>query len=392
MYERTESEYFTAKRKAARQCGIDARYHPKDLPSNKEIRDQIQVLADLHEGDQRYENLKQMRLEGFLLMKRLENFHPALIGSTFTGHIRQGSDIDIHVFSDQISAITMILDDLQIGYDIERKRIIKHNEERIFTHIHIPSRFPFELTIYPEDKIGYVFKSSITGKAIERATLPQLEQFLRAEYPDMDLDDAPAELDEQIDCYDLFRLLLQPLENVKQNPKYHPEGDALYHTLQVFKLAQDARPWDEEFILAALLHDVGKAIDPYDHVEAALEALEGAITERTAFFIAHHMDAQALRGGTLGHRAAVRLRESPDFDDLMLLRDLDTAGRVPGAIVGTLDEAFDYLRGLEDKDWNLDPSPEAEKGPEKTRELPGGGRLAASALPWAFRSRSQPAL
>ena len=28
----------------------------------------------------------------------------------------------------------------------------------------------------------------------------------------------------------------RPLESVKQNPKYHPEGDALYHSLQVFEL------------------------------------------------------------------------------------------------------------------------------------------------------------
>ena len=41
-------------------------------------------------------------------------------------------------------------------------------------------------------------------------------------------------------------------------------------------------PYDEEFLLAALLHDVGKAIDPSDHVEAALQALEGSITERTS--------------------------------------------------------------------------------------------------------------
>ena len=45
----------------------------------------------------------------------------------------------------------------------------------------------------------------------------------------------------------------------------HPEGDALYHSLQVFHLAREARPYDEEFLLAALLHDVGKAVDPQDH-------------------------------------------------------------------------------------------------------------------------------
>ena len=75
--------------------------------------------------------------------------------------------------------------------------------------------------------------------------------------------------------YLLFRMLLEPLEGVKQSPKYHPEGDALYHSLQVFELAREERPYDEEFLLAALLHDVGKAIDPSDHVAAALQSLEG---------------------------------------------------------------------------------------------------------------------
>ena len=32
-------------------------------------------------------------------------------------------------------------------------------------------RFPFELTVYAADKAHYVFKSSITGKAIERASV-----------------------------------------------------------------------------------------------------------------------------------------------------------------------------------------------------------------------------
>lgn len=41
------------------------------------------------------------------------------------------------------------------------------------------------------------------------------------------------------------------------------------------------------------------------------------------------------------------METSPDFDDLMLLRQLDDEGRVPGAVVGTVDEALDYLKELE---------------------------------------------
>jgi len=98
---------------------------------------------------------------------------------------------------------------------------------------------------------------------------------------------------------------------------------------------------------AALLHDVGKGLDPAKHVEAGLEALEGLISERTRFLIAHHMDAHLYRKGELGARARRALEASPDFEDLMLLQECDAGGRVAGAPVGTVDEALEYLRQTE---------------------------------------------
>ncbi|MGF1579935.1 MAG: HD domain-containing protein [Gemmataceae bacterium] len=346
MYERLESEYYTAKRKAAKRlCGRNVK--PKDLPSNAEIREQIQALARMHEGDKRLDNLKQMRLEALRLMRLLARFRPRLIGSVMTGHIRKGSDIDLHVFSDSIGLITDILEQHGFQYDVERKEINKFNETRVFTHIHVFDRFNSELTVYAEDKAHYVFRSSITGKAIERASIKELEHMLGTEYPELDLD---AELDaeaERMDPYAYFRMLMAPLEDVKQDARYHPEGDVLYHSLQVFELAKDALPYDEEFLIAALLHDVGKGIDRSDHVNSGLEVLEGYVTDRTEFFIRHHMDAHLYRTGELGMSMKKRLASSPDFDELMLLSECDKGGRVPGAIVGTLDEALDYLRELE---------------------------------------------
>jgi hypothetical protein len=349
MYHRTESEYFTAKRKAARQLGIEYRFRPGDLPSNSEIRDQIQSMARIHEGPRRLEHLLDMRIEALRLMRKLARFRPRLIGSVWTGHVRQGSDIDIHIFSDSQSIVTDTLDDHALPYEVQKKRIVKYGEERVFTHIHIDDRFPYELTLYPEDKVHYVFKSSITGRPIERASIAELEDALRAEDPEIDLDFEVERVEDHVDRFELYRLLLQPLEGVKQSPKYHPEGDALYHSLQVFELARVERGYDEEFLLAALLHDVGKAIDPHDHVQAGLQALEGTITARTETLIALHMDALAYRDGTLGARARSRLRKSEEFDDLMLLRELDSRGRQPGALVCELAEALDYIRALADE-------------------------------------------
>jgi predicted HD phosphohydrolase len=105
-------------------------------------------------------------------------------------------------------------------------------------------------------------------------------------------------------------------------------------------------PYDEEFLLAALLHDVGKAIDPQDHTAAGLEAVAGFITDRTGWLIAHHMEAQQILDGTLGARAKRRLMESESYEELMQLARCDRAGRVPGAEAPELDEALDYVREL----------------------------------------------
>jgi predicted HD phosphohydrolase len=346
MYQRQESEYYRAKMKAAKRlCHGWAK--PADLPSNAEIRDQVQTWARLHEGDARTANLRAMRLAALAMMERLERFRPRLIGSVLTGHSRQGSDVDVHVFSDSVEAVANALEQHGLLHTVERKLVCKHGESRTYTHIHVAAEFEFELTVYAASEAHYVFKSSITGKAIERASIAELRHFLADEYPDLDLDAALDEAREQVDRFQVYQSLLLPLENVKQNLAYHPEGDALYHSLQVFDLARHEQPYDEEFLLAALLHDVGKAIDPRDHVATALEALDGTISDRTAWLIEHHMLAHGLADATLGRRANRRLRESEHYDDLVLLGRCDRAGRKPGVEAPELDEALDYIRDLD---------------------------------------------
>jgi len=345
MYERREREYYRAKLKAARHI-CKGWVKPMDLPSNAEIRDEIQTLARVFEGEQRAANLREMRLEALRVMRLLRRYRPRLIGSVLTGHIRHGSDIDLHVFADSLEGVTGLLDSEGMVYDVERKRVQKAGEERLFTHLHVKDRFPLELTIYPSDKVHYVFKSSVTGKAIERASIAELEAFLEAEYPGLALDEALAEVEDQVDRFRVYESLLLPLEKVQQSRKYHPEGDALYHSLQVFGLAQDQLPYDEEFLLAALLHDVGKAIDARDHVAAGLEALNGFITPRTHWLIEHHMEAHAVLEGTIGQRAKRRLQESESYEELLLLSRCDRAGRQVGVPTPHLDEALDYVRDL----------------------------------------------
>src|SRR3954471_6057770 len=109
MYERAESEYFTAKRKAARRL-CRGPVKPSDLPSNAEIREQIQLFARLHEGERRTANLKDMRLAALSMMRLLPQFRPTPIGRATAGHVHKGSDIDLHIFCNSPALITDLLD------------------------------------------------------------------------------------------------------------------------------------------------------------------------------------------------------------------------------------------------------------------------------------------
>src|SRR5581483_12046668 len=120
---------------------------------------------------------------------------------------RKGSDIDLHLFCDSVGLITDILQQEGLQFDVERKQVLKHGETKLYTHIHIYARFNFELTVHPEDKAHYVFRSSITGKAIERASIRELEELLAREYPELNLDEELQAAESAPDPYPVFRLL-----------------------------------------------------------------------------------------------------------------------------------------------------------------------------------------
>src|SRR5436309_15818026 len=89
MYDRVESEYFTAKRKAAKRL-CRGPVKPADLPSNAEIRDRVQSFARVHEGEARTAN--------------------------------------VHVFCDGVERLTGLLENDGYQFDMDRKQVVKHGE------------------------------------------------------------------------------------------------------------------------------------------------------------------------------------------------------------------------------------------------------------------------
>ncbi|MCH2203304.1 MAG: hypothetical protein MK102_15150 [Fuerstiella sp.] len=154
----------------------------------------------------------------------------------------------------------------------------------------------------------------------------------------------PEDSDLPEDRFDHYLALLLPLDRVMQSADLHPEGDVLYHSLQVFELTRATHPWDEELLTAALMHDVGKGIDHRDSHQAGLTALSGFITERTRWLIDNLPSAHRMFEGTLGSRARRRLATSESWDELDALAAHDRDGRVPGRRVQQPEEALNVLR------------------------------------------------
>lgn len=136
--------------------------------------------------------------------------------------------------------------------------------------------------------------------------------------------------------HDLLELLTA-LDGIQQDPRWHPEGDALYHSLQAFELARRETP-DRSLWAAALLHDVGKAVSSPDHDEVGADLLEGLVSPRVVWHVRHHLDLMRIPGQTKR-----RLRGTPALVDLQRLRRWDVGGRSPTASVITPDAALAIL-------------------------------------------------
>jgi predicted nucleotidyltransferase len=103
LYFGAEKEYKQAKDKAAKTFGAHF------LPSNLEVALELEKIAEENEGANRKKRLIEMRKEALTIMKLLDAYCPVLIGSVWRGTIRQGSDIDIAVYTDAPDEIVNIL-------------------------------------------------------------------------------------------------------------------------------------------------------------------------------------------------------------------------------------------------------------------------------------------
>lgn len=190
MYGEDVKQYFTAKRIAAKRLlgqnhAKSIRYRPQDLPSNGEIKQALLELVTEIEGDGRTRRLFAMRVVALEAMEALEPFHPRLIGSVATGHVRSGSDVDLHVFAWDHADVETHVRSLGWAHETQQVNILKHGTVMEFTHVHVADVFPLELTVYAPNELSHRPRSSTDGKPIVRLTAKAVRAVCEREHAEL---------------------------------------------------------------------------------------------------------------------------------------------------------------------------------------------------------------
>ncbi|HVJ82582.1 MAG TPA: hypothetical protein VNC50_16045 [Planctomycetia bacterium] len=309
MYHREESEYGSAKRKAARSLGL--RFRPKDLPSSREIENHLETIVKMLGIPPRVPSLREAKVETLRWLRRFGLRSPLAILP--------------------IPAPSAGVPEIECEGALE-PLLAELRAERVDYRLESPREDSATATVFGRLPVRLTARRSSSGRpAIGAAAL---EDELRAESPDSDLDSELLGVHAPVDRLFVLEFLAQQLEGSEALPP--AKSDGLRHALEVFTLAQAERPYDEEFLTAALFHDLGGIFDRRDPLPQTLAVLDGLVTERTLRLIS---------AATGAENAAA---DADAREDARLLRSLiDAANKSPLEPV-ELPFAIAVLRALDD--------------------------------------------
>lgn len=176
LYTSQEKEYKQAKKLAAKTL------RARILPSNLEVAEELDKIAEDKEGSSRRELLLRMRKEALKIMEELKDFNPKLVGSVWRGTAHQNSDIDILTFSQDPKHA---LDKLQkCGYRVTSSEwcsVTKKGKKESSFHIHLvlSSGDEMEVVVRDLEKLGRLERCKIYGDVVVGLSRSQLLKVLK---------------------------------------------------------------------------------------------------------------------------------------------------------------------------------------------------------------------
>lgn len=239
------------------------------------------------------------------------------------------------------------------GADDIRNKKLRHISDktfvedplRVFRAAQFASRFGFEVS---DETILLCQTINVETLSSERVYLELEKALTKAPKPSVFF-----EVLRKMNKLSPFFAELEALIGVKQNPKYHTEGDAYTHTMMVLDAAASFRDKVNNkaaFMLAAMCHDLGKAVSTesqsgnyhaYGHEEQSVllaDSLLHRLTNEKALIkyvknlTALHMKPNALAGAGASVKSTNKMfDEAADPEALIYLGLSDGIGKKPAS-------------------------------------------------------------
>jgi predicted nucleotidyltransferase len=175
LYLSQEKEYKQAKQKAAEILNC------RNLPSNREIAEELDRIAEEREGVSKKSLLLRMRMEAQEIMTVIKDYNPRLVGSVWRGTAHRSSDIDILAYTQNH---IHVLNQLQKqNYNVKSSEwcsVTKEGKKEASFHIHIilPSGDEVEVVVRSLEYLGKPERCEIYSDIKKGLNLHELKNVL----------------------------------------------------------------------------------------------------------------------------------------------------------------------------------------------------------------------
>lgn len=334
-----ESDFTTAKRRAARILGV--RFTAQDFPSNREIRDAWERIDAIGESGRLVVEPHRMRVAALRVMRVLRRFSPRLVGPAAEGDVRTGAETVLDVEAERLQDVSVALAAAGVAGEFADGAPREPPGPRLGALL-VRDEYDMKVRVFSP--------GASSGGGL---SLDALQRELEVRSPNLE-----AELDGMDAVEDRFEVLedlLRGLEDVRGRGVEEAERDPLQHALRMFELARRERDYDEEFLTACLVHNVGRLTRSPEPLRESGKLLDRLVTRRTQSLV---------RGLELTFRdpppsdaEIAAAAGAENVEDVRLLAALERKARRGGAPPEiTIESAIERLRALDRGDsWDATP-------------------------------------
>ena len=185
---------------------------------------------------------------------------------------RRDLTINAMAMDTDFEGVPCVVHDFFGGQKDIKDKILRHTSEafaedpvRVLRIARLKARFGPEWQVAPETKVlvSKMAKKGVLGELTAERVWKELSRALLEPHPDLFFETLL-----EIDAVHVIFPVIFRLKQTREAIRWHPEGDSWNHTMAVLKAASKMKGGDHDkdlhFMMAALVHDFGKVLTPWD--------------------------------------------------------------------------------------------------------------------------------